>query len=178
MRTCNCTKLLSHHLLRQTPELPFHAGLEKSSAEPLTTFLIRWGCVCGRSSSFVLLLFWPQSDNVTREWRFRLQMSACEAFRDFGNRSASHTHTHTCTCVYIRSREAHSRTHAQLCALRKQPIDVNPGVRQLCIRSWLACIACSKRWTSRRSSGVLFPPFFCFGFLTPLTILATAFKTS
>lgn len=77
--------------------------------------------------------------------------------------------------THTRSREAHIRTHAQLCALKKKPIDVNPGVQQLCIRSWLACIACSERWTSRRLSG-FFSLLFLFGFLMLLTILATAFK--
>lgn len=36
--------------LYHTPRLPFHASLEKSSADLLTTPLIRWGCI---SSSFV-----------------------------------------------------------------------------------------------------------------------------
>ena len=48
-----CPKTLWRSLLYQTPELPFHASLEKSSVDPLTTSLIRWGCISGCSSLFV-----------------------------------------------------------------------------------------------------------------------------
>lgn len=50
--------------------------------------------------------FAPQSDKVTQEWRSRLQLSACEAFRDFTEKTSEtappHTHTRVCTYVHVK----------------------------------------------------------------------------
>lgn len=83
-------------LLCQTPELPFHASLKMSSVDPLTTFLNRWGCISGRSFSFVLK---AQSNKVTQEWQSRLRLALHEGFQTLAenccNLSALHTQTHT-----------------------------------------------------------------------------------
>lgn len=116
-----------------TPELRFHATLEKILLPP---FLSDEAAYLGASPrlSFQANKKWHENDGLDCSCLCVMHSKPL-----LETTVISQPHTHSNSTVYI---YAHSYM-----GMHTQPIDVNPSMQRLRIRSWLAHTACSK-WSA------------------------------